>query len=165
MGLGMDKFNLGTAPAARVTVSIAFGANAGAVSEHLLMLMLATYRHLALAGRKLREGIWLRPQLRAECYQLSGKAVDLFGFGDARMMAHRLAGFEVEIIYSDIRRAEMVTERSLRASQVPYDMATERVDMLSIHVPLTAAIKGLIGAETIARMKTGALIINAARHR
>jgi lactate dehydrogenase-like 2-hydroxyacid dehydrogenase len=56
MGLGMDKFDLGTAPAARVTVSIAVGANAVAVSEHVLMLMLATYRRLALAGRKLREG-------------------------------------------------------------------------------------------------------------
>jgi phosphoglycerate dehydrogenase-like enzyme len=59
----------------------------------------------------------------------------------------------------------MVTERSLRASQVPSDMATKRTDMLSIHVPLTAAIKDLIGVETIARMKTGALIINAARDR
>ena len=76
MGLGMDKFDLGTAPAARVTVSIAVGANAVAVSEHVLMLMLATYRRLALAGRKLRERAWLRPQLRAACCQLSGKAVE-----------------------------------------------------------------------------------------
>jgi phosphoglycerate dehydrogenase-like enzyme len=37
--------------------AITFGANAGAVSEHVLMLMLATYRRLALADRKLREGI------------------------------------------------------------------------------------------------------------
>lgn len=87
-------------------VAITFGANAGAVSEHVLMLMLATYRRLALADRKLRDGVWLRPQLRAQCYQLSGKTVGLPGFGNvSRMVAHRLAGFEVEVIYCDIRRA------------------------------------------------------------
>jgi phosphoglycerate dehydrogenase-like enzyme len=45
-------------------VAITFGANAGAVSEHVLTLMLA-YRRLMLAGRRLREDVWLRQQLRA----------------------------------------------------------------------------------------------------
>jgi phosphoglycerate dehydrogenase-like enzyme len=163
-GIGVDKFDLDAARAARVPVAITFGANAGAVSEHVLMLMLATYRRLMLADRKLREGVWLRPQLRAQCYQLAGKTVGLLGFGNvARMVAHRLAGFEVEIIYSDIRRADMATEKSVRATQVPFDELIERSDVLSIHVPLTSATKGLIGAETIARMKNGTIIINAAR--
>jgi phosphoglycerate dehydrogenase-like enzyme len=147
-----------------VPVAITFGANAGAVSEHVLMLMLATYRSLSLADRKLRDGVWLRPRLRAQCYQLSGKTVGLLGFGNvARMVAHRLAGFEVEIIYSDIRRADMATEKSVHATQVPFDELIERSDVLSIHVPRTPATKGLIGAETIARMRTGAIVINAAR--
>jgi len=94
-------------------VAITFGANAGAVSEHVLMLMLATYRRLMLAGRRLREGVWLRQQLRAR--------------------------------------------------QVSFDELIARSDVLSIHVPLTPATKGLIGAATIARMKSGAIVINAAR--
>jgi D-3-phosphoglycerate dehydrogenase len=163
-GIGVDKFDLDAASAAGVPVAITFGANAGAVSEHVLMLMLATYRRLALADRTLRNGVWLRPQLRAQCYQLSGKTVGLLGFGNvARMVAHRLAGFEVEIIYSDIRRADMVAEKALRATQVPFGTLIECSDVLSIHVPLTPATKGLIGAEAISRMKTGAIIINAAR--
>jgi len=89
----VDKFDLEAARAERIPVAIIFGANAGAVSEHVLMLMLATYRRLALADRKLREGVWLRPQLRAQCYQLSGKTVGLLGFGNvARMVAGRLRG-------------------------------------------------------------------------
>ena len=163
-GIGVDKFDLDAARAAGVPVAITFGANAGAVSEHVLMLMLATCRRLALADRKLREGVWLRPQLRAQCYQISGKTVGLLGFGNvARMVAHRLAGFEVEIIYSDIRRADMATEKALRATQVPFDELIARSDILSVHVPLTPATKGLIGAAAIARMKPGALLINAAR--
>jgi phosphoglycerate dehydrogenase-like enzyme len=163
-GIGVDRFDLDAARAAGVPVAITFGANAGAVSEHVLMLMLAVCRRLTLADRRLREGVWLRPQLRAQCYQVSGKTIGLLGFGNvARMVAHRLAGFEVSIIYSDIRRADMATEKALRATQVPLGDLISRSDILSVHVPLTPATKGLIGAETIARMKTGAVIINAAR--
>jgi D-3-phosphoglycerate dehydrogenase / 2-oxoglutarate reductase len=46
---------------------------------------------------------------------------------------------------------------------VPFDALIERSDVLPIHVPLTPVTKGLIGADTIARMKTGAIMINAAR--
>lgn len=163
-GIGVDKFDLEAARQAGVPVAITFGANAGAVSEHVLMLMLATYRRLPLADAKLRQGVWLRPQLRAQCYQVSGKTVGLLGFGNvARMVAHRLAGFEVEILYSDIRRADMATEKALRATQVPFETLIARSDILSVHVPLTPATKGMIGIETISRMKTGTVIINAAR--
>ena len=51
-GIGVDKFDLDAARAARIPVAITSGANAGAVSEHTVMLMLATYRCLALADRK-----------------------------------------------------------------------------------------------------------------
>jgi D-3-phosphoglycerate dehydrogenase / 2-oxoglutarate reductase len=163
-GIGVDKFDLDAARAARVPVAITAGANAGAVSEHTVMLILATYRRLALADGKLRQGIWLRPQLRAQVYMLSGKTVGLLGFGNVgRMVAHRLAGFDVQILYSDIRKADMATERSLRATQVPFEELLECSDVLSLHVPLTRVTRGMVGAEAFARMKTGAILINAAR--
>jgi len=163
-GIGVDKFDLDAARAARVPVAITGGANAGAVSEHTVMLMLATYRRLSLSDRKLREGIWIRPQIRGLAYQLSGKTVGLLGFGNVgRMVAHRLAGFDVEIIYHDIRRADMATQRALHARPVTLDELLERSDVLSLHVPLTQVTRGIIGADAIARMKTGAILINAAR--
>jgi hypothetical protein len=60
-GIRVDKFDLDAARATGVPVAITFGSNAGAVSEHLLTLMLATYRRLARADRNLRDGFWLRP--------------------------------------------------------------------------------------------------------
>ncbi len=163
-GIGVDKFDLDAARAARVPVAITFGANAGAVSEHTLMLMLATYRRLALADRKLRDGVWLRSQLRAQAYQLSGKTVGLFGFGNVgRMVAHRLAGFDVQILYHDIRRAEMAVEKSLRATPVPFEELLARSDVVSVHVPLTKVTRGMVDAVAMAQMKTGAILINAAR--
>jgi D-3-phosphoglycerate dehydrogenase len=163
-GIGVDKFDLDAARAARIPVAITAGANAGAVSEHTVMLMLATYRRLALADRKLRDGIWIRPQIRGQAYQLSGKTVGLLGFGNVgRMVAHRLAGFNVTILYHDIRRADMATEKSLHVTPVSLDELLERSDVLSLHVPLTRVTRGMINAAAIARMKTGAILINAAR--
>ena len=53
------------------------------------------------------------------------------------MVAHRLAGFDVQIIYHDIRRADMATERALHATPVTFDELLERSDVLSVHMPLT----------------------------
>ena len=57
----------------------------------------------------------------------------------------------------------MPTEKALRATPVPFDELLERSDVLSVHVPLTKVTRGIIDAATIARMKTGAILINAAR--
>ncbi|MEJ0019600.1 MAG: 2-hydroxyacid dehydrogenase [Acetobacteraceae bacterium] len=163
-GIGVDKFDLDAARAARLPVAITAGANAGAVSEHTVMLMLATYRHLALSDRKLRQGQWIRPQIRGMAYQLSGKTVGILGFGNVgRMVAHRLAGFDVEILYHDIRRADRATEKSLRVTPVTLDELLTRSDVLTLHTPLTKVTRGIINADAIARMKTGAILINAAR--
>jgi D-3-phosphoglycerate dehydrogenase len=163
-GIGVDKFDLDAARAARIPVAITAGANAGAVSEHTVMLMLATYRYLALADRRLREGKWIRPQVRGMAYQLSGKTVGILGFGNVgRMVAHRLAGFDVAILYHDIRRADRPTDKALRAQPVTFDALLERSDVLSVHVPLTKVTRGMINADTLARMKPGAILVNAAR--
>jgi len=163
-GIGVDKFDLDAARAARIPVAITAGANAGPVSEHTVMLMLATYRRLAQCDRKLREGQWIRPQIRGQAYQLSGKTVGLLGFGNVgRMVAHRLAGFDVTVIYHDIRRADRATEKSLRVTPVTLDELLERSDVVSLHVPLTKVTRGIIGADALSRMKPGAILINAAR--
>ena len=98
-----------------------------------------------------------------QAYQLSGKTVGLLGFGNVgRMVAHRLAGFDVEILYHDIRRARSV-EKSLRATPVSFEELLARSDVVSVHVPLTKVTRGMVDAAAMAQMKTGAILINAAR--
>ena len=163
-GIGVDKFDLDAARAARIPVAITAGANAGAVSEHAVMLMLATNRCLSLADRKLRGGEWIRPQLRAKAYQLSGKTVGILGFGNiGRMVAHRLAGFDVTILFHDIRRIDMATQRALHATPVSFEELLERSDVLTVHTPLTKVTREIINADALARMKTGAILVNASR--
>jgi D-3-phosphoglycerate dehydrogenase len=79
------------------------------------------------------------------------------------MVAHRLRGFDANIVYFDLNRADRVTERALRAKYVAFDELLARSDILSIHTPLTNRTRHLIGREAIAKMKDGAVIINTAR--
>ena len=79
------------------------------------------------------------------------------------MVAHRLAGFDVQIIYHDIRRADRPTERALHATPVTFDELLERSDVLTVHTPLTKVTRDMINAQVLARMKPGAILVNAAR--
>ena len=91
-GIGVDKIDLAAARRAGVTVAITAGATSIPVSEHALMLMLATSRRLPLAHRSLQEGKWIATELRTVCSMLDGKTVGLFGFGNiARFVAKRLS--------------------------------------------------------------------------
>lgn len=163
-GIGVDRIDLDAARARGIPVAITAGASAGPVAEHALALMLAVYRRLPLADRQMRAGIWQPQQLRVACRQITGKTVGLLGFGNiARLLAHRLRGFDVEILYHDIRRADAVTERGFGARYVPFDTLLERSDILSLHLPLTDESRGIMNAAAFARMREGAVLINTAR--
>jgi D-3-phosphoglycerate dehydrogenase / 2-oxoglutarate reductase len=163
-GIGVDKIDIDAARRAGIGIAIAAGANAGPVSDLALGLMIAVNRQLIVADRGLRSGQWAKSQLRASSLQLDGKVVGFLGFGAiGRMTARRLAGFEVEILYNDQRRADEVTERALRAKFVSFDAVLERSDILSLHLPLTDATRHLINADALSRMKRDAILINVAR--
>lgn len=163
-GIGVDKIDLEAARARGIPVAITAGASAGPVAEHALALMLAVYRRLPLADRQVRAGVWQPAQLRVVCRQLAGRTVGLLGFGNiARMLAHRLRGFDTEIVYHDIQRADAVTERGFGARYVSFDALLERSDILSLHLPLTARTRRIMDARAFAGMREGAVLINTAR--
>jgi D-3-phosphoglycerate dehydrogenase len=163
-GIGVDKIDLATARRLGVPVAITAGANASPVAELAVGLMLAVYRRIALADRKMREGSWVKAEMRSWCYQIDGKTVGIVGFGAiGRMVAHRLRGFDAKIIYYDIVRPPQILERSLRATYVPFEELIAQSDILTLHTPLTDLTNSLINADVIGRMKPGAVLINTAR--
>jgi phosphoglycerate dehydrogenase-like enzyme len=163
-GVGVDKIDLDAARQAGVPVAITFGANAAPVAEHALALMLAVFRRLPYVDRNLREGRWVRAEMREVCIQLAGRTVGLLGFGNvARMLAHRLRGFDMRILYTDVRRADLATETALHAQRVPFEKLIREAEVLSVHLPLTSTTLGLIDAAAMAAMKPNAVIINTSR--
>ncbi len=163
-GIGIDKIDLDAAKAKGIPVSITAGANAGPVAELAVGLMLAVYRRIPYADRNLRQGRWLKPEMRSFCFNLGGKTVGLLGFGAiSRMVAKRLAGFDVRIIYHDIHRADPETESRLGAQAVSFDELLRESDVLSLHTPLTDSTRHIINADALSKMKAKAILVNTAR--
>jgi D-3-phosphoglycerate dehydrogenase len=163
-GIGVDKIDLEAARRRGLPVAITAGANASPVAELAVGLMLAVYRRIALADRKMREGSWVKAEMRSWCYQIDGKTVGIIGFGAiGRMVAHKLRGFDANILYYDIVRPPQIVEKALRAKFVPLDELLQRSDIVTLHTPLTKLTDRMIGADAIRRMKDGAVLVNTAR--
>jgi phosphoglycerate dehydrogenase-like enzyme len=163
-GIGVDKIDLDAARERGLPVAITAGANASPVAELAVGLMLAVYRRIALADRRMREGTWVKAEMRSWCYQIDGKTVGIIGFGAiGRMVAHRLRGFDANILYYDIVRPPQILERALRAKFVPFDELIAKSDIVTLHTPLTDLTDKMIDGEVIGRMKPGAVLINTAR--
>ena len=163
-GIGVDKIDLVAAKERNILVSITAGATSIPVSEHTLLLMLAVSRRLPLAHRSLGQGKWIATELRTVCSKLDGKTVGLFGFGGiAQHVAKRLKGFDVEVIYHTRNRVAPEIENKLQARYVDFETLISHSDLLSLHAPLSEQTYHRFNAETFAKMKRGAILINTAR--
>lgn len=164
-GIGVDKIDCKAAEELNIPVYITAGANAVPVAEMAVGLMLAVNRRLPYVDRSVRAGGWPKAEMRAQCYSLQDKTVGLVGIGNiARQVARRLSGFDLrEIIYYDLFKLSAEQERSLGVQYTPLDELMSRADVISLHVPLTDATKGLISRERIMMMKHTAILINTAR--
>ena len=126
-----------------------------AVAEHAIALMLACCRDLARMDRSVRRGIW-DP---LESMQLKDKTLGLLGLGGIGREVARIArGIGMEVV---------AWNRSPRPDAdmplVDLDALLTRADVISLHLALTEETRGIIGAEQLARMKPGVILVNTAR--
>lgn len=135
------------------------------VAEHALLLTLAVFRRLAFADAELRQGRWHVNTLRNESRELAGKTVGYVGMGRiGQAAARRFHAFETTGLYHDPSiTLPMETERTLKLRRAGLDEVLGQADVVTLHVPLTAATKHLIDPAALARMKSGAILINTAR--
>ena len=163
-GIGVDKIDLETAKRRGIPVGISAGVNSIAVAETAITLMLALYKRLCMADQSLRQGKWLKWELRTGCYELAGKTVGIIGGGAiGRAVAKRLSGFECRVLYYDLFRLPEETEKALGMTYTAKDKLLMQSDIVSLHLPLTQETRGLIGPRELALMKPSALLINTAR--
>ena len=163
-GIGVDRIDVDAARRMKIPLAITAGSNAGPVAELAIGLMLGVYRRLAQVDSALRRGKWLKAEMREIGYQIAGKTVGLFGFGNiGRMVAQRLRGFKPTILYYDAKRADPDTEARLNAQYAPFDRLLAESDILSLHAPFIPDTAKIINATSIAKMKAGAVLINTAR--
>ena len=135
------------------------------VAEHALLLMLACCKLLPYADRELREGRFHVNALRARSRELAGMTIGYVGFGRiGQAVAQRVRAFEATGIYHDAAvTLDAPAERDLSVRAGTLDEVLATADIVSLHLPLTAATRNLIGRKEIAGMKRGAMLVNTAR--
>jgi D-3-phosphoglycerate dehydrogenase / 2-oxoglutarate reductase len=153
-GSGVDRVDLDAARAAGVVVTSTPGANAAAVAEWTLALMLALCRPLVAADRAVRDGGW--PVLRGR--ELGARTVGVLGLGRiGSLVAARCAAFGCKVLAHDPYGSESAAEL------VGLDELMARSDVLTLHAPLTGATRGIVDRARLARMPAGAVLVNTAR--
>lgn len=164
LGVGTDKIDVAAAEAAGITVLKAAGINADAVAELTLLLTLAVGRSLPNAMAAARAGVLAKEDLRAESYQLLGKTVGLLGLGHiGQAVARRFAGFGVELVYHDVRRAPEDVERDCGIRYVDKDELVAVSDVISLHLPSTPSTDRIVDDAFLKAARPGLILINTAR--
>ena len=160
-GVGVDNIDAEAATRRGVVVMNTPGANAVAVAELTLGLMLALARKLPTANSTMHAGKWEKKSLQGA--ELRGKTLGILGLGRIGLeVAKRARGFGLEIIGSDpFVSAAVARENGI--ALLPLDEVFARADYLTLHVGLTPQTAGVINAKTLAAMKKGVRIINCAR--
>ena len=160
-GTGVDNIDVDYATKKGIQVMNVPGANAVAAAEHTIGLMLALFRNIPQANASLRSGQWNRAAFVG--HELTGKTLGVAGFGRVgSIVADRAMGLRMRALGYDPVLPDFVIESS-GAIPVEFDELLGQSDILTLHIPLNNATHGLINANTLAKMKPGAYLINVAR--
>ncbi len=158
-GAGVDSVDLASATKHGIAVMVAGGANADAVAEHTLTLMLCLAREVPRFDRETRSGAWR--DLKHFTREFHTLTVGIVGYGQIGERTARLVQACGAQVVVHTRSKPALPEGMALESDL--DRLLERVDILSLHCPLTAKTRGMIGAAQFARMKPGAFLVNTAR--
>ncbi len=137
------------------------GANANAVAEEVIALILACYRFVVAGDTTTRQGLWNKKDYLGR--ELTGKTVAIVGLGNiGQLLVKRLTGFECRIIgYDPVISASKASD--LGVELMPLEKLFETADIVSLHIPEVKETKGLINKSYFDRMKPGAMLVNCAR--
>ena len=160
-GVGVDNIDADAATRRGIVVMNTPGANAVAVAELTIGLMLALARKVPAANSSMHAGRWEKKSLQGS--ELRGKTLGILGLGRIGLeVARRAKGFGLEILGSDpFVSAAVARENGIKL--VTLDELIAGSDYLTLHVGLTPQTTGVINAKSIAKMKKGVRIVNCAR--
>jgi D-3-phosphoglycerate dehydrogenase len=160
-GVGVDNIDLEAATKRGVLVMSTPGGNAVSVAEHTFALMLSLARQVPRLDKAFHEGKWEKSS--AAGTEVRGKTLGLIGLGRiGTEVAIRAEAFDMRVLGYDPYISEAAA-REVSVELVPLDQLLAESDFVSLHTALSPATQNLINAESIAKMKKGAFIINAAR--
>ncbi|KAK7185546.1 uncharacterized protein CC84DRAFT_1159057 [Paraphaeosphaeria sporulosa] len=159
-GAGYDQIDVHAAAARGISVTYAPDPVTAATADLTLFLLLGALRQLNPSFSKLRSGQFKKGV--AFGHDPQGKTLGILGMGRiGRAVKARADPFGLKTVYHN--RNPLPNDLGAGASYVSFDQLLAESDIISVHVPLSAKTKHLIGAKEIAKMKPGVVLVNTAR--
>ncbi len=160
-GSGYNTIDIKHARRAGVDVMNTPGANANAVAEEVLALVLAHYRHVVSADQTTRQGLWEKKKYMG--HELAGKVVGVVGLGNiGQLVVKRLEGFECTILgYDPLISLNRAKELGIKI--VSLEGLFAEADIITLHVPETDGTRGMVNRKLLELMKSESVLVNCAR--
>ncbi|MBA4387449.1 MAG: hypothetical protein C0404_05670 [Verrucomicrobia bacterium] len=160
-GAGFNTIDTKYARKRGIDVMTTPGANSNAVAEEVVAMILADARHIIAADASCRRGEWEKKKFMGR--ELAGKTVGIVGLGNiGRLLARRLSGFDVKMLgYDPAISAERASEMNVDLTDI--ETLVAKSDYISLHIPENDETRGMFNEKLLAKVKTGATIINCAR--
>ncbi len=160
-GVGLDNVDVDACTARGILVINAPTANIMSATEHTMAMLLALCRNIPDAHASVRRGEWNRSKFMGT--ELDGKTLGIIGLGRiGTRITVRARAFGMRVIAYDPYIAPNVFEK-VGAELVSLDDLLARADVITVHTPLSDETRGMIGADEIAKMKEGVVVLNIAR--
>jgi phosphoglycerate dehydrogenase-like enzyme len=158
-GTGVEDVDVAEATARKIAVANVPGPSNRAVAEHCLALAFSVARHMGAQDRAIRGGQWKAMQ----GIELGGKTLGIVGIsGISSELAPLARGIGMKVA-SWSRNNDSARAAAVGSQAVAFDELLATADVVSLHVRLNDATRHMIGADQLARMKRGAILINTAR--
>lgn len=165
LGVGLDNIDLDACAKRGIKVYPATGANDLSVVEYVIATTLVLLRGAFLSTVEVIAGDWPRTRLMGR--EISGKRMGLVGFGSiGRNTGARAAALGMEVVGYDphLPASDKIWSQPWgKVAALDLDTLLQTSDVVSLHVPFTAETKNLIDRAALAKMKRGAILVNAAR--
>lgn len=158
-GVGYDSVDVAAATELGIAVTITPGAVDVSAAEHTIALLLCLTRGLIERDRQVRTGVWERRALP----QLAGKTLGIVGLGRiGKAVAVRARGLQMKVIaYDPQPDREFAGQQDIGLRSL--DDLLREADVVSLHLPSVPETADIINADSLAKMKRGAILINMSR--
>ncbi len=162
---GYDRVDIEAARRAKVLVANNGGANAVAVAEHTMLLILSTMKKLATLHEGCMDGKWRVGDFsQNRLFELEGKTLGIVGLGNiGKKVARRAQAFGMSVIYYDIVRLTEDQEDALGVRFALFDEVLKTADVVTLHTPLTPLTRNMMDARAFGLMKPTAFFVNTCR--
>jgi phosphoglycerate dehydrogenase-like enzyme len=158
-GVGFDMVDLEALKRRGIRFGWTGGVNKRSVSELAISMMIALLRLVPQAGHEVRNGQWRQLQGR----QLTGRTVGIVGCGHVgKDLAGLLKAFDCRLLAHDLLDFPEFYARS-GVTPITLEVLLAESEIVTLHLPLDASTRDIIGPAQIAQMRKGAILINTAR--